>query len=237
MDKYTIMGISTTDGGVQKFSTDVMPDEVLEGMGAVFNAAETAQSTAETAQSTAETAKTTAETAKTTAEAAMPMAGGDATGPISVVRGAYKCTVGADKYAAYGFKISSVSNGAETEMSGFYANDLLFSQGSSQTYLSRDRLEINGDVTRMNCAVIAVNTATEGDATQITLKKNGANTTLGSDGVIDCPNHTLEIGGIRGVANKIGSGIILTSATPGSTKRFKITVDDTGTITATEVTN
>lgn len=32
------------------------------------------------------------------------------------------------------------------------------------------------------------------------------------------------------------NGIIINSSTPGSTKKFKITVDDSGTLTATEVT-
>lgn len=46
---------------------------------------------------------------------------------------------------------------------------------------------------------------------------------------------TVEISS-GGNANESGSAIILTSATPKSTKRFKITVDDSGTLSATEVT-
>lgn len=34
----------------------------------------------------------------------------------------------------------------------------------------------------------------------------------------------------------LGEGMIINSSTPDSTKKFKITVDDTGTISATEVT-
>lgn len=34
----------------------------------------------------------------------------------------------------------------------------------------------------------------------------------------------------------VGGDVIITSSTEGSTKKFKITVDDSGTITATEVT-
>ena len=35
---------------------------------------------------------------------------------------------------------------------------------------------------------------------------------------------------------RAGSDVIINSSTPDSTKKFKITVDDTGTISATEVT-
>ena len=47
------------------------------------------------------------------------------------------------------------------------------------------------------------------------------------DGKVDV-GWQLEVG---------GGGIVLKSSTAGSTKKFKITVDDTGTLTATEVTN
>lgn len=41
---------------------------------------------------------------------------------------------------------------------------------------------------------------------------------------------------IRDGANGMGEGVILKSSTASSKKLFKITVDDTGEITATEVT-
>lgn len=100
-----------------------------------------------------------------------------------------------------------------------------------------DRLEIKGDAIATNSAVISVASTTDSGKTKITLRKNNVATILDNRGVIDCPNHTLEVDGVRGAANKIGSGIILTSKTPGSTKRFKITVDDAGVISATEVTS
>ena len=49
--------------------------------------------------------------------------------------------------------------------------------------------------------------------------------------------HTLDWFGNAWYAGTIeGSGVIIPSSTEGSTKRFKITVDDSGAITATEVT-
>lgn len=38
------------------------------------------------------------------------------------------------------------------------------------------------------------------------------------------------------VGNVLNGNIVIPSSTSGSTKKFKITVDDAGTITATEVT-
>ena len=49
--------------------------------------------------------------------------------------------------------------------------------------------------------------------------------------------HTLDWEGNAWYAGTVeGSAMIVKSSTPGSTKKFKITVDDTGTISATEVT-
>ena len=46
-----------------------------------------------------------------------------------------------------------------------------------------------------------------------------------------------SISGKDGCVSIWGNGIIINSATPGSYRRFKITVDDTGTLSATEVTS
>lgn len=47
----------------------------------------------------------------------------------------------------------------------------------------------------------------------------------------------VSINGADGGISIWGNGIIINSATPGSYKRFKITVDDNGTLSATEVTS
>ena len=49
--------------------------------------------------------------------------------------------------------------------------------------------------------------------------------------------HTLDWEGNAWYAGTVeGTAMIVKSSTPNSTKKFKITVDDTGTISATEVT-
>ena len=68
--KTVTRSIATMDRGVKKFSTDVMPNEVLEGVEIANSSAESAQNTASTAKSTAESAQNTANTAKSTAESA-----------------------------------------------------------------------------------------------------------------------------------------------------------------------
>lgn len=47
----------------------------------------------------------------------------------------------------------------------------------------------------------------------------------------------LDEGYIPGTIQRVGDDVIVKSSTEGSTKRFKITVDDSGTLTATEVTD
>lgn len=242
MQKVIACGISTTDGGSKKFPVSSMPDEVLNRIIDAQNMAETAQNTASTAQSTAnaaqnraDTAQTTANEAKTAAETAQSAA--DSAIGADVIKGDYILRTGQQKYAGYGFAILlKGASDSERELSGFYPDCLLFSKGNERTYLSTNRLEIKVDADARNSAVISVASETASGATQIKLKKNTVTTILDNRGVIDCPNNTLEVKGVRGASNKIGSGIILTSETPGSTKRFKITVDDTGTISATEVT-
>lgn len=50
--------------------------------------------------------------------------------------------------------------------------------------------------------------------------------------------HTLDWSGNAWYAGTVeGTAMIVKSSTEGSTKRFKITVDDSGTISATEVTD
>ena len=233
--KAVVLGISTMDGGVKKFPESSMPDEVWSRISVAQDMAEMAQDTADAAKNTAETAQNTANAAKTAAETAQSAA--DSAIGADVVKGDYILRTGQKKYAGYGFAILlKGASDSERELSGFYPDCLLFFSGNERTYLSTNRLEIKGDAIARNSAVISVASSTDNNATYITLRKNDVTTILDNRGVIDCPNHTLEVEGVRGAGNQIGSGIILTSKTTGSAKRFKITVDDTGTSSATEVT-
>ena len=203
--KAVVRGISTTDGGIKKFSTDVMPDEVLEGIStaqsaaeSAQSAAESAQSAAESAQSTASTAKTTAETAQTTAESAQSTAStAKATAEAAVKP--HPTVTGDNEKCSYTL-YNPYKKGAETRM-----------------YLG----SIGG-----NALGIYVNT--NNPSVKFMPPANGSSQAdFEFSRVGRSYNHPLITG--------IG-GIVMQSNVSGSTKKFKITVDDTGTISATEVT-
>ena len=238
--KVVALGISTMDGGVKKFPESSMPDEVWSRISVARDMAETAQNTAETAQSTANTAQSTANTAKTKADAAMPMTGGNATGEISVVRDTYKCTVGANKYAAYGFKISYIENGAETEHACFAPGGIFFSEPSHKATITPEEIRL-GEDGNSRIRLSADNT-NDRNPTKFTMSKkrisegSAREITITTDSEIETTAGNIEIKNIGPTYNTKGSGIILKSDTPGSRKKFRISVDDAGTISATEVT-
>ena len=245
--KSVVRGISTMDEGIKKFPESCMPDEVWSRISVAQDMAETAQntantatSTAQTAQSTANTAKTTADAAKTIADAAMPMTGGNATGEISVVRDTYKCTVGANKYAAYGFKISYILNGVETEFACFTPDGIFFSTPAHKATISPEKIILGNDI---NNQIRLFNEETsDQNPTSFTMRKkrisegSASEIVITTDSEIQTTAGNIEIENIGPTYNTKGSGIILKSDTLGSHKKFRISVDDSGTISATEVT-
>ena len=236
--KAVVRGISTTDGGVQKFPVDVMPDEVLEGITnaqeeaeaaqstaeAAQSTAEAAQSTAEAAQSTANTAKSTAETAQSTAETAQSTANiakSTAEAAQSTANTA-KSTAEAAQSTANNLKIAM--SGSPT-MTGL----LLKSQESG----SQDRAIL--ELSTKNSYTLMKLEESSADGHVLRISRDG--------GVQDAATAynpaTLKLanaGSTKGVIIEGLDALIVNSSTSGSTKKFKITVDDTGTITATEVT-
>ena len=208
-------------------------------------AANNAQFTANNAQSAANNARTAAENAQSTANAAKTAA--DNAIGADVVKDRYILRTGQNKDRGYGFSILyKESNGTE-EILSFFGSSFI---QMGDLYLSDDTMKLGssswsqielGDFNSENYIRIENDPGGSSDA-KLTLSKyytsefKAKQTVLYNSGKIDCPNHTLEITGIRGKANKDGSAIILTSATPESIKRFKITVDDSGTLSATEVT-
>ena len=228
------------DEGIKKFPESCMPDEVWSRISVAQDMAETAQNTANTATSTAQTAQSTANTAKTTADAAMPMTGGNATGEISVVRDTYKCTVGANKYAAYGFKISYILNGVETEFACFTPDGIFFSTPAHKATISPEKIILGNDIN--NQIRLFNEETTDQSPTSFTMRKkrisegSASEIVITTDSEIQTTAGNIEIENIGPTNNTKGSGIILKSDTLGSHKKFRISVDDSGTISATEVT-
>ena len=231
---------------IKKVPQELIPDTIARSVDVAkvkmkaydaFNKANAAQSAANNAQFTANNARSTADAAKTAADNAI---GAD------VVKDRYILRTGQNKDRGYGFSILyKESNGTEEVLSFFGPSFIQI----GDLYLSEDTIKLRdsnwskielGDFNSDNYVRIENNSGGSSDA-KLTLSKyymselKAKQTVLYNSGKIDCPNHTLEINGLQGKSNKDGSAIILTSATPESTKRFKITVDDSGIITATEV--
>ena len=227
MIKCIVRGVSTVDGGVKKFSADAMPDEVLSAIddvqknsaaivevaGIANNAtsvATGAKTTAEAAKTTAEAAKTTAEAAKTTAEAALKVENG---------------TVKVSGNVALQDTSNVIKIGSYTDSGTTFP----------RTYLGVSKMVIKSDDRNPGFTTIALDgeTGSANPLSKIKLASNdGLYLTIDSDGAIKR---------FKGVTiNDIvftKSAITIPSSTSGSTKKFKITVDDTGTLSATEVTN
>lgn len=169
--------------------------------------AATAQFAADTAQTTANTAKSTADTAKSTADTAQSTADACVKKQNPVQ---FNITLG--KTSGLNRFVGAVTNnGAEYGCSVVDGSTASFSVGSQ----SRN-MEIVVKATE-NPEVIfypPINLTNQADFEFRRLTS--------------AYNHPL----IKGLG-----GIVLYSSTSGSTKKFKITVDDTGTLSATEVTD
>lgn len=177
--------------------------------------ASAAQRTANTAKSTAEAAQSTANTAKTTADAAFPKTGGDITGNV-------KISGGISFPATY-----TSSSGYPTIITG-----LLLSAGVGSGIV-QIRMGTSG-VDPSYSSITAIETELDG----IRIHKPNVLADSGYSVV------RMEVKGVRlsfvDYYNKTpkticAKDIILQSSTADSTKKFKITVDDSGTISATEV--
>ena len=229
-----------------------------------ISSANTAQTTANTAQSTANTAKSTADTAKSTADAAAPKDNPVFTGTFSQNRMS-NTTVGEYSHAeglyttASGY--CSHAEGTETTASGYYSH----AEGSDTTASGFYSHAEGGDTTASGSYSHAegANTIATSSKQHVQGKFNIEDTAgkyahiVGNGGnTADRSNaHTLDWDGVpwykgrpqfggtaqdNGAQTVVGNGdkeIVLASSTPGSTKKFRITVDDTGTIKATEVTD
>ena len=201
--KTVTRSIATMDGGVKKFSTDVMPNEVLEGVEIANSSAESANNTANTAKSTAETAKSTAESAQNTANTA-------------------KSTAESARNTANNLKIT---------MSGTPTMEGLFLRSRQSGNQDRTSLDLS---TKDNYTSIQSVESIAGGHTLVISRDGGLH-----DAATAYNPATLKLvnlGGTKGVIIEGLDALIINSSTSGSTKKFKITVDDAGTISATEVT-
>lgn len=236
--KMVTRSIATMDGGVKKFSTDVMPNEVLEGVEIANSSAESAQSTANTAKTTAETAQSIAESAQNTAviakhtsETAKSLAesANDTANTAESTAESAQNTANTAKSTAE--SAQKTANNLKITMSGSPTMERLF---------LRSRQSGNQDSTFLDLA-------TKDNYTSMELVESSAGghvLKISRDGGLHdaataynpATLKLVNLGGTKGVVIEGLDALIINSSTSGSTKKFKITVDDTGTISATEVT-
>lgn len=195
-----------------------IPEEYLE-LTEMNAAIETAQSTANAAQSTANTALSTANTARTKAENAKTAAD-QANSEIRTKDLWFHSSETSldDPNVPYGIKIGSVGSSKEHPRVILTIGDGLTMCGSS---LNPNKRHVQVKVqheskTRFGCIYVSSEQGYSATITPTEISAAYADATINS---LYCLN-----------------GITLKSTTSGSTKKFRITVDDTGTLSATEVT-
>ena len=193
-----------------------IPQEYVEGLEATAADATAAKTTAETAQSTANSAKTTAETAQTTANAAKTTAetAQSTADEAKTAAETAQSTANAAKTAAETAvkPVKNSNNTCDYDMYNPYAD-----YKPTRTYigtLGGSALSIIVNEKHPSVAFVPPTYLQH----QADFEFRRATSVY---------PHPLITG--------IG-GIIMHSSTAGSTKKFKITVDDTGAISATEVT-
>ena len=230
--KIVTRSIATMDGGVKKFSTDVMPNEVLEGVEianssaeSAYNTASTAKSTAETAQSIAESAQNTAVIAKHTSETAQSLAesANDTANSAQNTANTAKSTAESAQNTANNLKIT---------MSGSPTMEKLFLRSRQSGNQDRTSLDL---ATKDNYTSMELVESIAGGHTLVISRDGGLH-----DAATAYNPATLKLvnlGGTKGVIIEGLDALIINSSTSGSTKKFKITVDDAGVISATEVTS
>ena len=229
--KTVTRSIATMDGGVKKFSTDVMPNEVLEGVEIANSSAESAQNTASTAKNTAETAQSIAESAQNTAviakhtsETAQSLAesANDTANSAQNTANTAKSTAESAQNTANNLKIT---------MSGSPTMEKLFLRSRQSGNQDRTSLDL---ATKDNYTSMELVESIAGGHTLVISRDGGLH-----DAATAYNPATLKLvnlGGTKGVIIEGLDALIINSSTSGSTKKFKITVDDAGTISATEVT-
>ena len=209
--KIVSRSIATADGGVKKFPESSMPDEVLSRISDAQDMAETAQNIASEAESTALTVQSIAQTAQSTANTAKTTA----ETAQSTANEAKTTAENAQSKANTAVKpTKNLANENECWYSMYnpYAQHKTTVMDLGSTGASALCIKVNEKCP----SVVFIPPVYGSSQADFEFRRPGG-----------AYRHPLITG--------IG-GIVVYSSTPNSTKKFKITVDDTGSISATEVT-
>lgn len=242
--------VTTKKYQTKKLSKELLPDGIESGIKAAntkatdalstanqaVSYAATAQSAANTAQTTANTAKSTADIAKSTADAAAPKENPVFAGTFSQNRKA-GTTVGQYSHAE---GLNTTASGEYAHAEGYASEASGFSSHAEGRYTiaaspsQHVQGKFNAEDTAGKYAHIVGNgTSTADRSNAHTIDWNGVPWYQGRPQF----GGTAQDNGAQTVVGNGDKEIILASSTSGSTKKFKITVDDTGTLSATEVTD
>ena len=229
--KTVTRSIATMDGGVKKFSTDVMPNEVLEGVEIANSSAESAQDTANTAKSTAETAQSIAESAQNTAVIAKHTSETAQSLAESANNTANTAKSTAETAKSTAESAQTTANNLKITMSGSPTMEKLFLRSRQSGNQDRTSLDLS---TKDNYTSMQLVESIAGGHTLVISRDGGLH---GADTAYNPATLKLvNLGGTKGVIIEGLDALVINSSTSGSTKKFKIKVDDAGTISATEVT-
>lgn len=177
--------------------------------------ASTALTRANNAQATANAAKTTAETAKTTADAAFPKTGGDITGNVKI---SGRVSFPATYTSSSGYPTIITGLLLSAGVSSGIVHIGMGTSGIDPSYSSITAIETELDGIRIH----KPNVLADSGYSVVRMEVRGVRLSF-----VDYYNKTPK--------TICAKDIILQSSTADSTKKFKITVDDSGTISATEV--
>ena len=197
---------------VTPIAEEFLPTGVTASIDNAQTAANNAQTAADNAQTAADAAEVTANNAKATADAALPKSGGEVSGIIkSSSRIEFPRKYSSNSLPIDGLRISSnVASKVLTNWLRSEGIDIALSN-----YIETIVTYLDG--------IIIYNPTTLANGKPVTISAEGERL----DFISDIGKKPITIS---------AKDIILQSSTADSTKKFKITVDDSGTISATEVT-
>ena len=239
--------VTTQKWSVKKLAYELLPDRLFSVLSAAANTARKALTAANAAQSTANAAQSTANAAQSTANAALPKTGGTMSGNLTIdtENDSYQTIISPGKMVLqYVRQAGSVEDTLVISGRGI-PRIVAGEDGSAGFKLSDDGLSL-GYTSKDKDGIHLYHSNRSSTAGEIVIQHTNLNNqdkeriSIASTGKITCNNRLKfdcgsEIEVVQTYGKTGGSAIILWSSTADSTKKFKITVDDSGTLTATEV--
>ena len=184
---------------------------------AAHNAANGAQVMASAAQSTANTAKNTADNAKIAADAALPKTGGTVSGTVNF----------RDDGTSTTRFMTAINVGTNGSLKAGSYSAVMLNKAGPLFSTNGESLEVGYRSIGSSGSHMRASFLNEVATLSLTSNRSGLSTTFCGDGRI-AYNGDIQF--------NLSRGVIIKSSTADSTKLFRITVDDSGTLTATEVT-